>query len=147
MNFSQRIIKLLAKILASVLQRYPMLAAAYEVAANEGQRPAPISRTLAPQVQPVSGQNYYGKDCPTGMVQIEFVGCSPEDKYCEYGWKPVSHAWIDIYVDGKRYRVDVGDFHDGIAQRRGLHIVGGLDLTCEKTGMNAVSIFLSANAS
>lgn len=134
------------KVLKSALTRNPKLSAALKRRLTRA-KPAPISRTLAPQVQPVSGQNYYGKDCPIGMVQIEFVGCPPEAMYCKYGWKPVEHAWLEIYVDGKRFRVEVGNFHDGIAKRRGLHIVGGLDLQCEKTGMNACSIFLSANAS
>ena len=92
--------------------------------------------------------HYFGEDCPAGMVQIEFVGCSPDNKRGDYGWKPEKTAFIEIYVDGNRYRVEVGDFHDGKAQRRGLHIVTSkMDLQCEKTGANAASLFFDSEVS
>lgn len=86
---------------------------------------------------------YFGKDCPKGMVQVEFVGCDPKDKRSEYGWKPTKSAFIDVYVDGKRFRIDVGDFHDGNGQRRGLHIVTDLGIEFEKTACNAASLFFT----
>lgn len=87
------------------------------------------------------GNMYFGKDCPKGMVQIEFVGCSPESKTGDYGWKPEKSAFIEVYVDGKRFRIQVGNFHDGHGDRRGLHIVHGLDVEVEKTSINASSLF------
>ena len=87
-------------------------------------------------------EKYHGKDCPEGMIQIEFVGCSPENKISDYGWKPEKHAFIEIYIDGKRFRVNVGNFHDGHAERRGLYIIGPIDMKAEKTASNAASIFL-----
>lgn len=84
---------------------------------------------------------FYGENCPKGMVQVEFVGCSPNQRYSDYGWKPVEHATIDIYIDGKRFYIEVGDFHDGRGQRRGLHIIGPVNMCVEHTSMNAASIF------
>lgn len=90
----------------------------------------------------MSNENlYFGKDCPKGMVQIEFVGCPPEDRVGKYGWKPQKHAWLEVYIDGERYRIEIGDFHDGMAQRRGIHIVGNMDMKIKKTSINACSIF------
>jgi hypothetical protein len=86
------------------------------------------------------GLSHFGKDCPMGMVQVEFVGCSPSKKRSDYGWAPTERAFLEIYVDGERFRVDVGSFHDGHAMRRGLHIIGG-DMRCEKTAVNACSIW------
>lgn len=40
---------------------------------------------------------YFGKDCPVGKVQIEFVTTHSE-KYSEYGWKPSDHATVDAYI-------------------------------------------------
>jgi len=85
---------------------------------------------------------YYGKDCPVGMVQVEFVGCSPNARRGDYGWKPAKHAFLEVYVDGKRFRIEVGDFHDGREHRRGLHIITDLDIGFERTSMNAASVFL-----
>ena len=87
-------------------------------------------------------EEHFGKNCPVGMVQVEFVGCEPTARYGEYGWKPAEHAFIEVYVDGKRFRIDVGNFHDGNGQRRGLHIVTDIDVQYEQTSMNAVSLFL-----
>lgn len=92
-----------------------------------------------------SEQTYYGKDCPKGMVQVEFVGCSPDDRVSAYGWKPTKDATIDVWVDGKRFYIKVGDFHDGKAQRRGLHIVTDLCVGFEQTSLNAASVFLTPN--
>ncbi len=85
---------------------------------------------------------YFGKDCPKGKVQIEFVGCSPKAKINDYGWKPVDSAFIEIYVDGTRFRVQVGDIDDGMNKRRGLHIVGPYNLQLDKTARNSCSLFL-----
>lgn len=85
---------------------------------------------------------YFGENCPEGMIQIEFVACSPENRIGNYGWKPEKHAFIEIWIDGKRFRVDVGDYTDGHSTRRGLHIVGPIDLQVEKPSINACSIWL-----
>lgn len=70
---------------------------------------------------------HYGKDCPKGMVQVEFVGVDPKARHSEYGYVPTETAFIELYVDGKRYRIDAGDIgqycHDG-KPRRGIHING-----------------------
>lgn len=86
--------------------------------------------------------HYWGKDCPVGMVQVEFVGCDPKTKKGQYGWKPCESTFLEIYIDGQRYSIQVGNFHDGVAQRRGLHIVGPFDFQCEKTSLNAASVFV-----
>jgi hypothetical protein len=88
-------------------------------------------------------QTYYGKDCPKGMVQIEFVGCKPEDKHSEYGWKPVKSAFLEVWVDGQRFRIDVGTSYDG---RRGLHIVGMAGMNVKKDAINACSVWYGSEA-
>jgi hypothetical protein len=83
---------------------------------------------------------YYGKDCPVGKVQVEFVGAHAE-RYSEYGFKPGESAFLEVYVDGRRFRINVGTFHDGVTERRGLHIVGDSDMEFDKTSINAGSVF------
>lgn len=91
---------------------------------------------------------FFGKDCPQGMVQIEFVGCDPKDKRSEYGWKPVKHAFIDAWIDGKHFRIDVGDFDDGRGgKRRGLHITtDSLDWVFEQNAINSIIIFFGESS-
>jgi hypothetical protein len=76
------------------------------------------------------------------MVQIEFVGCDPKTRYSDYGYKPSKNAFIEIYVDGVRFRVDVGDVYNGSRKVRGIHINGPINLQVEKTATNAVSVFI-----
>lgn len=103
--------------------------------------PAEPTPVLPPDAR---AERHYGHDCPVGMVQVEFVGCPPSARYSDYGWKPVESAFLELWVDGQRFRVDVGTFHDGIAERRGLHIIGPIDMGVERTAMNAASLFLPA---
>lgn len=91
----------------------------------------------------MQGKSTFGRDCPKGMVQVEFVGCLSAEKYSEYGWLPTKSAFLEIWVDGQRYRIDIGTFHDGKAERRGLHIIGEIDMQCEKTALNACSVWLA----
>lgn len=86
-----------------------------------------------------------GHNCPQGMVQIEFVGCDPKLRFSEYGYTPVESAFLEVYVDGLRYRIDVGTFRstDG-GYRRGLHIVGPSDMLVDKHSINAVDVYLPA---
>ena len=85
-------------------------------------------------------EKYYGRNCPVGMVQVEFVGCSPEEKNGEYGWKPTVSAFLEIYVDGVRFRIDVGSPDDGDKSKRGLHIIGPMDMEYTKDACNSCSI-------
>ena len=91
----------------------------------------------------MSEEEYFGRDCPEGMVQVEFVGVDPALKHSEYGWKPSQYAFLEIYVDGKRFRIDVGNWEglDG-TQRRGLHIVGPMHMQIHHHSVNAVDIYL-----
>lgn len=81
---------------------------------------------------------YYGESCPVGMVQVEFVGCSPKERWGDYGWKPVKHAFLEVYVDGQRFRIDVGDFNG----RRGIHVNFPSDATVDQHSVNALDIYL-----
>ena len=92
-------------------------------------------------------EKYYGKDYPVGMVQIEFVGCDPKTKCSEYGWKPVKSTFLEVYVDGKRFRIDVGDVlqSDG-TKRRGLHICGDIGIEVNHHSINAVDVLLESKA-
>lgn len=113
-------------------------------------RHEPIHRESPPATDPedveAEGCNvdrHYGGDCPVGMVQVEFVGCPPAARISEYGWKPVEFAFLEVWVDGKRFRIDVGNFHDGKAERRGIHVVYDLDHSVEQTSMNACSVYFN----
>ncbi len=83
---------------------------------------------------------YFGKDCPQGMVQVEFV-ITHSEKAHPNGWKPSKRATVDIYIDGERFHITVGDFHDGRCERRGIEVCGPMDLQVKKTSINACSIF------
>lgn len=88
-------------------------------------------------------ERYFGKNCPVGMVQVEFVGCNPSERYSDYGWKPAESAFLELWVDGHRYRVELGSFPDSHGNvRRGLHIVGDLHMAVDHHSMNAVDVFL-----
>lgn len=89
-------------------------------------------------------EQYFGKNCPSGMVQVEFVGCDPKLRYSDYGYKPTQSAFIEVYVDGQRFRIDVGDVYNGTGNRkvRGIHINGPIDLQVESTANNAASVFI-----
>lgn len=96
------------------------------------------------EAQPVGDDaTYYGKDCPVGMVQVEFVGCSPSERYSDYGWKPTKSAFIELYVDGLRYRIDAGDIghncFDG-KPRRGVHISYPMGAELGDRSMNALNL-------
>lgn len=87
----------------------------------------------------------YGKDCPVGMVQVEFVGCPPSARIHDYGWKPVEHAFLEVYVDGQRFRIEVGNVTriDG-TKRRGLTVIGPCHWDVDHCAINAVDLMLDA---
>lgn len=95
-------------------------------------------------LQANNNEQHYGKNCPKGMVQVEFVGCDPKKRYSDYGYKPTESAFIEVYVDAQRFRIDIGSVYngDGSKKVRGIHVNGVYDLQVEKTATNAVSIFL-----
>lgn len=88
-------------------------------------------------------KKHFGGDCPKGMVQVEFVGCDPKTKYSEYGWKPCESTFLEVYIDGERFRIDVGNFQasDG-SWRRGLHIIGPFEMKVDKHSINACDIYV-----
>jgi hypothetical protein len=111
--------------------------------ARDNLRPAQPSKSSRATDVPEQG-TYYGQDCPKGKVQIEFVGCDPKERYSNYGWKPVDSAFLEVYVDGQRYRIDVGSFQAGDGSwRRGLHVCGPLNLQVDKHSLNAFDAFHS----
>jgi hypothetical protein len=89
------------------------------------------------------GQPHYGKDCPKGSVQVEFVTVDPALRHNAYGWVPTDRRKIlvDIYVDGVRFCINVGDIgehcSDGVA-RRGIHIIGPM-ANIGNASLNAIS--------
>lgn len=90
---------------------------------------------------------YFGKDCPAGMVQVEFVGCDPKLKNGEYGWKPCESTFLEVYIDGQRFRIDVGNFQAGDGSwRRGLHIYCPFDTVVDKHSVNAMDVYSPALA-
>lgn len=93
-------------------------------------------------------KNYYGKDCPEGMVQVEFVGVDPALKAGNYGYRPSESAFLEIYVDGERFRIDVGNVvsaRDGTV-RRGLHVIGPLGLEVDHHSLNAFDVLAPLKA-
>lgn len=86
---------------------------------------------------------HYGHECPKGMVQVEFVGASPENRINDYSWKPEKSVFLEIYVDGQRFRIDVGDLSQFGKKGRGIHICGPFDFVIERTAINACNIALA----
>lgn len=83
---------------------------------------------------------YFGIDCPIGKVQVE--NCiTYSERRNENGYKPSDSAWLEIYIDGIRFRIYVGNLHYGKALRRGIHICGPLDMQIEKTSLNACTVW------
>lgn len=89
-------------------------------------------------------ERHYGKDCPKGMVQVEFVSVSPELRMSDYGWKPSESASVDIYIDGQRFFIRVGDFEANCegGKRRGLSIIGPMAMQVDKHSVNAFDVYL-----
>lgn len=90
--------------------------------------------------------HYFGKDCPVGKVQVESV-LGVQERRSEYGigWKPSNSAMIDVYVDGRRFCISVGDFASADGVRRGLHITTDrLDLVVDKHSLNSVDLYFPA---
>lgn len=89
---------------------------------------------------------YFGKDCPKGMVQVEFVSVSPDLRYSDYGWKPSETAMIDVYVDGDRYNISIGNVETFDPEtgahscQRGLRIIGPAYMVVHKDSVNAFSV-------
>lgn len=92
----------------------------------------------------MSDEKFYGHDCPKGMVQVETVGCSPDNMRSAYGWKPEKKAFIDIYVDGKRFHIFVGEFDDGYGEQRGLHIIADEKVAVRETAGNSCSLWIES---
>lgn len=90
----------------------------------------------------LNDEMFFGKDCPKGQVQIEFIGVDPTLRHSDYGYRPSPTAFLEVYVDGDRYRIEVGNVirHDGTT-KRGLHINGPIDMVVDKHSMNALDIF------
>lgn len=86
---------------------------------------------------------FYGKDCPKRMVQVEFVGCSPANRVSAYGWKPEKSAFLEVYVEGQRFRIDVG--HRRLGENEyamGLHINHPFNVSIENKCLNAFDLLL-----
>jgi hypothetical protein len=84
----------------------------------------------------------YGRECPAGMVQVEFVGVDPKLKQGEYGYRPSHSAFLEVWVDGKRFRIDVGDVQRGDGSTvRGVHIVTSGEIKVDKHSMNALDVW------
>ncbi len=110
---------------------------------SRDEQAAPATAALASEDDP-----FYGKDCPLGMVQVEFVGVDPELRHGRYGYKPSQTAFLEIYVDGQRFRIDVGSLKQyaatGDDSSRGIHINFPLGATLRDRSLNALSIALPA---
>jgi hypothetical protein len=102
-----------------------------------------LDRAYTPSETKREPGEFYGKDCPQGMVQVEFVGVDPKLRYSDYGWKPSPHAFLEVYVDGQRFSMHVGDMsqfgHEG---KRGLHINYPIPAAVENRSINALTITL-----
>ena len=88
----------------------------------------------------------FGKDCPLGMVQVEFVGVDPTLRCGDYGWKPSESAFLEVWVDGQRFRIDVGNLSSFGSDGRGIHINGPMDFKTERIAVNAINIVMKDDA-
>jgi len=81
--------------------------------------------------------------CPKGKVQVNFVGCDPATRQGEYGWKPCDSTFLEIAIDGETWRIDVGNYESARGgERRGLHIIGPMNMEVDKHSVNALDIFI-----
>lgn len=88
-----------------------------------------------------SENRYYGKDCPKGMVQVEFVGCDPDNRISEYSWKPEEFAFLELYVDGQRFTIHMGAI-EGENGRRGMQIFLPFGSKVQHRTVNTVELML-----
>lgn len=98
----------------------------------------------------MEGQNdtledsFCGKDCPQGKVQIQFVGVDPKLRISDYTYQPTDYAFLEIYVDGQRYNIQIGTYESSKGPRRGLHIVTDtVNLKVDHHSLNAVDLYMS----
>ncbi len=93
-------------------------------------------------------QTVFGQHCPKGKVQVEFVGVKPRKPNGKYGWKPSDSAFLEIYVDGQRFRINIGDVPmiDGTT-RRGIQIFTPLNSSVRKDSVNTASVLLDETES
>jgi len=87
------------------------------------------------------------KDCKEGQVQVSFVGGHPDNKKDDYGWGPQESAFLELYVDGNHFRINLGNVisynKDGESStKRGLHIVTDKHMEMERTASNSCNIIL-----
>jgi hypothetical protein len=124
----------------------PSQATVAEWAARLAALPAiPVERlgALSADERKFPAPRSYGEQCPVGMVQVEFVGCSPSSRMHDYGWAPERGAFIDVWVDGHRYNITIGTF-ESREKRRGLHIIGPCDIEVDKHSLNALDVYRPA---
>jgi hypothetical protein len=85
-------------------------------------------------------ESYYGQDCPSDMVQVEFVSTDGE-RMSDYGWKPGKSAKVELYVGGRRFIVLAGD----AARMYGYHepcvvVMSDVGLTSAKHAVNTIEL-------
>lgn len=86
---------------------------------------------------------HYGRDCPKGKVQVEFVSIDPALRMSDYGWKPTDRATIDVWVDGERFLIEVGNIYDAAGHIvRGVHVISDRGMKSEATAVNSVTLTL-----
>lgn len=83
-----------------------------------------------------------GKLSPTG-AHLNFIGMDPKLRCGLYDYNAVDSFFLEIGVDGQRYRIDVGNIginmSDGKA-RRGIHISFPIFAELGELSMNALNL-------
>ena len=95
----------------------------------------------------------FGSACPQGKVMLEFVSVGEENrqvygdsgKQSPYSYYPVDSFFLEVYVDGKRFRIDVGNLREygGGDNSRGIHINYPMDAEIKGKSLNAHNIVLA----
>lgn len=100
------------------------------------------ARTIRALLEEENGEILFGQNCPKGKVQLEFVSVSGGERKGRYQYTPSDSAFLEIYVDGERFRLDVGDLTShGSEGKRGIHVCGPIRLKADRTAINAVNLY------
>jgi len=74
---------------------------------------------------------------------LDFIGVDPARRLGGYRYEAVENFFLEILVDGQRYRIDVGDIGANLSDgkpRRGIHINFPLGGDLGDRSLNAVNI-------
>lgn len=80
--------------------------------------------------------------CPEGKVLVQFVGCGKVEGSSGYRWEPADTGFIEAYVDGTRFRIDLGARTGAKGEYRGLRVTTDAEHKTDGQWSNSTTIWL-----